>query len=667
MATTKQLWKQNNNRLYWEKREQKQRELYMMEEAQQQRELEKIYAEMYRHAEDEINRFYGKYADAEGIDITEAKKRVTQADIEAYEALAKEYVKNKDFSDRANAEMRLYNATMKINRLEMLKARIGVYMVAGINDIDDYYEKVITDRTRQEIERQAGILGETVSVADTTKRAENIVNASFFNATYSERIWSHQDRLKSMISIELQRGLIAGVGSREMAQRVKREFDVSASDAHRLMVTELRRVQTDVAMDSYKASGVQKYVYMAVNPRACPICREIDGNVYNVADAEPAKNAPPMHPNCVLPDTKIIAPALEAIMKSYYLGEVIEFTLSDGRRLTVSPNHIMLTPRGWVRAQDITKSDYVISYRRGVEPFLEGNPTDNDGVPSIEQVFTALAESQGVSTTCVPSTAEDLKGDVVADTEIEIIPTDSKLWDKLDTTKREMLRNVGFVGTGKCAEVALDSLGSFAKCLLTLGLASDRIMRRLSIEPLFFWRSLTCSQLVGFRTPSDYNARLTETAVNSTSANTETNGKRIGTFARFVKLCNQIRIKVLSGIRRNTKRDAVFDKHTLDSFGFVSDDFRNLTQTFAREIQIDDVVNIRRFNYSGHVYDTSCMVTLYTANGVITSNCHCTTAPYVDESEYNMWLEWLNQGGTTEQWNKMTPTQQRNWYRKHFK
>ena len=269
-----------------------------MEEAQQQKEIEKIYAEMYRWAEDEINRFYGKYADAEGIDITEAKKRVTQADIEAYEALAKEYVKNKDFSDRANAEMRLYNATMRINRLEMLKARIGVHLVDGINDIDKYYEQVITDRTRQEIERQAGILGETVSVADTTKRANNIVNATFFNATYSERIWSHQDRLRSMINVELQKGLIAGVGSREMAQRVKREFDVSMSDAHRLMVTELRRVQTDVAMDSYKASGIQKYVYMAVNPRACPICREIDGEVYSVADAEPAKNAPPMHPRC---------------------------------------------------------------------------------------------------------------------------------------------------------------------------------------------------------------------------------------------------------------------------------------------------------------------------------------------------------------------------------
>lgn len=299
MAELQKLWRKNQaNYRYWVEREKAQRELYLKEEAQQQKEIERIYNDMFRWAEDEINRFYGKYADAEGIDITEAMKRVTQADIEEYERLAKQYVQDKDFSDRANAEMRLYNATMRINRLEMLKARIGLHLVDGINDLDKYYEKCITDRTRAEIERQAGILGETVSVADTVRRANNIVNATFFNATYSERIWSHQDRLRSMISVELQKGLIAGVGSRQMASNIRKEYDVSASDAHRLMVTELRRCQTDVAMDSYKSSGVERYVYLAVNPRACPICLEINGKDFPVADAEPAKNAPPMHPRC---------------------------------------------------------------------------------------------------------------------------------------------------------------------------------------------------------------------------------------------------------------------------------------------------------------------------------------------------------------------------------
>ena len=284
---------------YWLERERAQREEYIKEEEQQAREIERIYNNMYAWCEREINGFYGKYATAEGIDITEAKKRVSEADIKAYEALAKQYVADREFSDQANAEMRLYNATMKINRLELLKAQIGVHLVDGVNSLDEYYEKVLTDRTEAELKRQAGILGSTVTDADTVKRAKNIVNASFYNATFSERIWANMDNLKNDIANELQKGLIAGVSSREMARRIKQHaIDPNQYDAHRLMVTELRRVQTDVAMDSYRANGVGRYIFMAVNPRACPGCRKIDGKDYAVEDAQPGYNAPPMHPQC---------------------------------------------------------------------------------------------------------------------------------------------------------------------------------------------------------------------------------------------------------------------------------------------------------------------------------------------------------------------------------
>ena len=298
MLTSAQKIRLTANYEYWRKREEQQRELYLKEEEQQLREIERIYERMYADANEQIEAFYGKYASAEGIDITEAKRRVAQADVEAFAKKAEEYAKDRNFSKKANEEMRLYNATMKINRLELLKAQIGLYLVDGTNSLEQFYETTITDRTERELERQAGILGESITNANVVKRAKNIVNASFFNATYSDRIWSHQENLKSEINIELQRGLIAGNSSREMARRIRQKFDVSRSDAERLMVTELRRVQTDVARDSYKQNGIQQYIYMAVNRNACPICREIDGEVYSVDDMEPAKNAPPMHPRC---------------------------------------------------------------------------------------------------------------------------------------------------------------------------------------------------------------------------------------------------------------------------------------------------------------------------------------------------------------------------------
>lgn len=297
--TAAQIERREANREYWRKREREQRELYILEEAEQEKELRRIYVEMEEWCTAEVERFYGKYASAEGIDITEAKRRVAKEDVEAFEAQAKKYVEEKDFSPQANAEMRLYNATMRINRLELLKAQIGLHTVGGFDEIQAYYEEKITDRTMDELERQAGLLGRPIKEQDVVKRAKNIVNASFYNATFSERIWAQMDNLRQSIATELQKGLIAGVGSREMARRIKEySYDKSLSDAHRLMVTELRRVQTDVALDSYKAQGIERYEFMAVNPNACEICKDMDGNIYNVNDLEAGVNAPPIHPRC---------------------------------------------------------------------------------------------------------------------------------------------------------------------------------------------------------------------------------------------------------------------------------------------------------------------------------------------------------------------------------
>ena len=300
MALTRsQLMRLMANAEYWREREAKQRETYIRTEDEELAEINRIYNDMYRWAERELNAFYGKYASAEGIDITEAKKRVSNLDIEEYERLAKEYVKDKDFSPRANSEMRLYNATMKINRLELLKALIGLKLVDGTNDIDKHWEKIATDRATQEIIRQSGILGNTLTETETAKTAKQIVNANFYNANFSERIWMHMDNLKSDLSIELQKGLIAGVSSQEMARRIRKNaFGKSQKDAERLVRTELRRIQTDVARDSYERNGFDEYEFMAVNPRACPICRELDRQIFKVKDMKPGENAPPIHPNC---------------------------------------------------------------------------------------------------------------------------------------------------------------------------------------------------------------------------------------------------------------------------------------------------------------------------------------------------------------------------------
>ena len=246
-------------------------------------------------AQKEIDAFYGRYADKEQITLAEAKRRVSKLDIAAYQRKAKRYVADKDFSKQANEEMRLYNLTMKVNRLEMLKANIGLELVAGHNEQEQFMAKILRGRTEEELQRQAGILGKTVR--NNAKLAETIPNASFHNATFSERIWGNQTALKAELSKQLQVGMIQGKNPRVLAREIQKTFGASASNAERLMRTELARVQTEAQRQSFLANGFEMYTFH-VNHGCCAACSDLDGKHFKIKDMMPGKNAPPMHPNC---------------------------------------------------------------------------------------------------------------------------------------------------------------------------------------------------------------------------------------------------------------------------------------------------------------------------------------------------------------------------------
>lgn len=286
---------QMNSHEYWKEREAEQLKHYIVDEAEYQKQIEKIYDYMMDQIQKEINGFYTKYAKKEGITLLEAKKRVSKLDIEAYERKAEKYVKDKTFTKEANEEMRLYNLTMKVNRLEMLKANIGLELVDGFNDLQKYFDEILTERTMKEFERQAGILGETVR--DNAKAAHAIVNASFHNAKFSDRIWMYQDMMKTELDTLLRQGLIQGKNPRELARHLTKRFGVSKSNAERLMRTELARVQTEAQKQSFERNGYDQYEFIALGS-ACGICKELDGKHFKVKDMEIAVNAPPCHPNC---------------------------------------------------------------------------------------------------------------------------------------------------------------------------------------------------------------------------------------------------------------------------------------------------------------------------------------------------------------------------------
>ena len=245
-----------NSAEYWRLREEKQRLKNIKDEKEYDKKIKEIYQRMMDEVQSEINNFYAKYAKDTGITMAEAKKRASNLDMEVYSRKAKQYVEEKNFSQQANDEMKLYNLTMKVNRLELLKANIGLALVSGHDELEKYMDNLLENRTLDEIQRQAGILGSTI--LDNADTVHSIVNASFHNATFSDRIWMHQDLLKYDLESLLASGLIQGKNPNELARLLRKRF----------------------------------------NGDACDTGRSLDGKVFLLNRMNVGDNAPPVHPNC---------------------------------------------------------------------------------------------------------------------------------------------------------------------------------------------------------------------------------------------------------------------------------------------------------------------------------------------------------------------------------
>lgn len=280
---------------YWEKREKDFIKANLRSDADFDKEIQRHYQQAVKSINDDINRFYTNYAKREGISMSEAVKRVASEDVKGFSQRAGEMVKNKDFSDNANRRLRLYNATMRINRLEQLKSQIGL----NLTEMSAGQEKAFTDKFSKaylnEISRQAGILGEDKLVI-SDKMLASVVNGSYQNAMWSDRLWANQDELKGLLDNLLTQAVIQGKGPIELARQIATQMGAKAYVAQRLARTETARIQDNAQMDSFKKYGVKKVKWVA-EPSACKQCRDISSYNHGIY---PLDDVPmiPVHPNC---------------------------------------------------------------------------------------------------------------------------------------------------------------------------------------------------------------------------------------------------------------------------------------------------------------------------------------------------------------------------------
>lgn len=290
----------------------------------QDRQVNKEIAENMRSAMDSImseaNSWVAKYASKEGITMADALQLAKDADIEALARKAKVYVKNKDFSDLANDEMRLYNFSMKMSRHDLLLRQMDLELIKAFSTNENILSGHLESMSNAELIRQSGILGLAIGSPEEIKaRARTIANESFHSAHFSDRIWENQKEMQKILANGLIKSNLLGQNPKrwmsEMKGHLTEAFNVSTYALKRLAVTESARVQIASQKAAYEAGGYDLFEFIA-EPTACEICLAFDGKTAPVRTMMIGGNAPPIHPNCKCSTAAYIKPDIRVSEES---------------------------------------------------------------------------------------------------------------------------------------------------------------------------------------------------------------------------------------------------------------------------------------------------------------------------------------------------------------
>ena len=144
-----------------------------------------------------------------------------------------------------------------------------------------------------EIQKDLG-LGWNFAVPNTRK-ADAMVKR-ILKTQYTENLTiAHVEDIKQKITA----GILSGKTTKQIAEDVQEGSDDELWRTKRLVRTELTSAAAEGELEAIKEMKYDNYrFYATIDEKTCPICGDLDMEVFPVNDAMEGKNKPAMHPNC---------------------------------------------------------------------------------------------------------------------------------------------------------------------------------------------------------------------------------------------------------------------------------------------------------------------------------------------------------------------------------
>lgn len=406
------------------------------------------------------------------------------------------------------------------------------------------------------------------------------------------------ETIREVLSEVVDRGASLDRFERELKSRL----DTSALGPGRAENIYRTNVQTafhdghdELASDPIVAAVFPYQEYLAVHDaRARPTHRAletlgIDGTgVYRKEDPFWAYFTPAWDYNCLLPGTEIQG-RIELLLRSWYAGEVVEIVTSSAKRLRVTVNHPILTPEGFVEAGTVRRGDNVLRYR-GVN---HGRSDANIAAASDRH---PRRSSPDVHKQHRPSTIANLFATLALKNELGRFPVGS------DDLHGEAAKTQGYVDVvGADRKLSINPKAGGLK-------SSDQFTFAIS-DP----SPAAAMTTLGNGFLGRFGERAALRGIPSGSA-LPFNG---GGVSLDVRPLHALRIGLAANL------DASRYELPAECPAVASGLAGQFLHRFPGQVFVDEVREVRRYNFCGHVYDAQASGGWLVGDGVIISNCRC--------------------------------------------
>ena len=293
---------------YWAERFEQLTEAELRKADDLSAEMVKEYRQTAQDLNDDIQRWYARFAAENQMSLAEARRVLTGRELAEFRWTVDEYIKyakKADLSEAYIQKLKNASARVHIDRLEAIRMQMAQHVeklaAKGNARLTDVLRDIYPDaqmRTAYEVQKKKGFEPfARIPEADVDRILKKPWVSDGLN--FSDRIWRDKERLLNTLQGELTRGLIRGEPYGKIAQRIAGRMGVARSAAARLVETEAAFFSSRGQLDAFRDLGVEQYEFVAtLDSRTSETCREMDGKVLPLSEFKPGITAPPLHCHC---------------------------------------------------------------------------------------------------------------------------------------------------------------------------------------------------------------------------------------------------------------------------------------------------------------------------------------------------------------------------------